>query len=165
VIVAVLVSTLPGRVASSYGLATRLTAYKRTEREVRVLALVGDDVRPQVLEDVLHPIEGFTVHKRLEASNVLTRPCPFHPDIHPRLRIHVASGAYRCMACGEKGGDVQAFHRSRYPPSPGTRKEARPGAPGAVGQVGQRRLAFAVTGCGTNPCTGSGSRQMRLRPI
>jgi DNA primase len=40
--------------------------------------------------------------------------CPFHSDTHPSLRIHVASGAYRCMACGEKGGDVVAFHRSRY---------------------------------------------------
>jgi DNA primase len=40
--------------------------------------------------------------------------CPFHPDTHPSLRIHAASGAYRCMACGEKGGDVLAFHRAKY---------------------------------------------------
>jgi hypothetical protein len=38
-------------------------------------------------------------------------------------------------------------------------------ATGAVGQVGQRRAAVVVIGCGTNPCTGIGSRQMRLRPI
>ena len=35
----------------------------------------------------------------------------------------------------------------------------------AVGQVGQRRAEAVSTGCGTNPCTGSASRQMRLRPI
>lgn len=40
--------------------------------------------------------------------------CPFHQDKKPSLRIHVSSGAFCCMACGEKGGDVLAFHRMRY---------------------------------------------------
>lgn len=40
--------------------------------------------------------------------------CPFHADTHPSLRVNVETGAWRCMACGEKGGDVLAFHRSRH---------------------------------------------------
>ena len=40
--------------------------------------------------------------------------CPFHPDCHPSLRINALSGAFRCMACGAKGGDVLAFHRARH---------------------------------------------------
>lgn len=39
--------------------------------------------------------------------------CPFHPDNFPSLRVHVESGAFRCMACGARGGDVLAFHRLR----------------------------------------------------
>lgn len=40
--------------------------------------------------------------------------CPFHDDHNPSLRINVETGAYRCMACGAKGGDVLAFHRARH---------------------------------------------------
>jgi len=40
--------------------------------------------------------------------------CPFHPDTKPSLRIHVEKGAYRCMSCGARGGDVLAFHMRRY---------------------------------------------------
>jgi DNA primase len=36
--------------------------------------------------------------------------CPFHPDTKPSLRINVERGAYRCMVCGARGGDVLAFH-------------------------------------------------------
>lgn len=36
--------------------------------------------------------------------------CPFHDDHQPSLRIHMPSGAFRCMVCGEKGGDLIAFH-------------------------------------------------------
>lgn len=36
--------------------------------------------------------------------------CPFHADKTPSLRINVERGAYRCMACGARGGDVLAFH-------------------------------------------------------
>lgn len=35
--------------------------------------------------------------------------CPFHEDRHPSLRLLVPDGAYRCMACGEAGGDVIDF--------------------------------------------------------
>ena len=40
--------------------------------------------------------------------------CPFHDDTRPSLRINIETGAYRCMTCGAKGGDVLAFHRARH---------------------------------------------------
>ena len=40
--------------------------------------------------------------------------CPFHPDKKPSLRINVERGAYRCMSCGARGGDVLAFHMHFY---------------------------------------------------
>ena len=40
--------------------------------------------------------------------------CPFHDDTRPSLRINVETGAFRCMVCGVKGGDVLAFHRARH---------------------------------------------------
>ena len=40
--------------------------------------------------------------------------CPFHDDARPSLRVNVDTGAFRCMACGAKGGDVLAFHRQRH---------------------------------------------------
>jgi DNA primase len=40
--------------------------------------------------------------------------CPFHDDHTPSPRVNVETGAFRCMACGVKGGDVLAFHRMRH---------------------------------------------------
>ena len=40
--------------------------------------------------------------------------CPFHADSSPSLRVHVESGAFRCMTCGASGGDVLSFHRRRH---------------------------------------------------
>ena len=40
--------------------------------------------------------------------------CVFHRDENPSLRINVETGAFRCMACGAKGGDVLDFHRQRH---------------------------------------------------
>lgn len=40
--------------------------------------------------------------------------CPFHPDTKPNLRINIKRGAYRCMVCGARGGDVLSFHMHRY---------------------------------------------------
>jgi CHC2-type zinc finger protein len=36
--------------------------------------------------------------------------CPFHNDTRPSLRVRLDTGAFRCMTCGAKGGDVLAFH-------------------------------------------------------
>ena len=40
--------------------------------------------------------------------------CPFHKDTKPSLRVNVEKGAYRCMACGARGGDVLAFHMHKH---------------------------------------------------
>jgi DNA primase len=40
--------------------------------------------------------------------------CPFHDDKHASLLVNVERGAFRCMACGAKGGDVLQFHRLRH---------------------------------------------------
>ena len=40
--------------------------------------------------------------------------CPFHEDQNPSLRVRLESGSFCCMVCGEKGGDVLAFHRKRH---------------------------------------------------
>jgi hypothetical protein len=40
--------------------------------------------------------------------------CPFHNDTKPSLRVRLETGAFRCMACGARGGDVLAFHRLRH---------------------------------------------------
>lgn len=40
--------------------------------------------------------------------------CPFHDDTRPSLRVNVATGAYRCMACSARGGDLLDFHRARH---------------------------------------------------
>ncbi|MGH8586514.1 MAG: CHC2 zinc finger domain-containing protein, partial [Gammaproteobacteria bacterium] len=40
--------------------------------------------------------------------------CPFHNDTRPSLRVRLDTGAFRCMTCGAKGGDVLAFHMRRH---------------------------------------------------
>ncbi len=40
--------------------------------------------------------------------------CPFHNDTNPSLRVNVERGAYRCMVCGARGGDVLAFHMHKH---------------------------------------------------
>ena len=40
--------------------------------------------------------------------------CPFNKDTKPSLRINIERGAYRCMVCGARGGDVLAFHMHKH---------------------------------------------------
>lgn len=40
--------------------------------------------------------------------------CPFHSDTKPSLRVNMERGAYRCMVCGARGGDVLAFHMHKH---------------------------------------------------
>jgi len=40
--------------------------------------------------------------------------CPFHEDTRPSLRVLLETGAFRCMACGTRGGDVLAFYQRRH---------------------------------------------------
>lgn len=40
--------------------------------------------------------------------------CPAHKggaEDNPSMRVSQVDGHYRCMACGEKGGDILALHR------------------------------------------------------
>lgn len=37
--------------------------------------------------------------------------CPFHDDTKASLQVQYSFGAFCCLACGAKGGDVLAFHR------------------------------------------------------
>ena len=39
--------------------------------------------------------------------------CLFHDDKQPSLRVKIDTGAFRCMACGARGGDVLEFERLR----------------------------------------------------
>ena len=47
-------------------------------------------------------------------SKWVTTKCVFHDDGNPSFSVNIINGAYCCHACGEKGGDVLAFHRARY---------------------------------------------------
>jgi hypothetical protein len=40
--------------------------------------------------------------------------CPFHDDRKPSLRVRIETGAFKCMSCGARGGDVLAFHMQRH---------------------------------------------------
>ena len=40
--------------------------------------------------------------------------CVFHAERTPSLRINIATGAWVCMGCSTKGGDVIAFHMERH---------------------------------------------------
>lgn len=40
--------------------------------------------------------------------------CVFHDDSQPSLRINTRNGAFKCMVCEAKGGDVIAFHMARH---------------------------------------------------
>lgn len=40
--------------------------------------------------------------------------CPFHNDTKPSLRVRIETGAFRCMVCCARGGDVLAFHMQLY---------------------------------------------------
>ena len=40
--------------------------------------------------------------------------CCFHEDTEPSLSINLDFGGFRCFGCGEKGGDIVAFHQRRY---------------------------------------------------
>ncbi len=40
--------------------------------------------------------------------------CPVHKggdEAHASMRVSLADGHFRCMACGAKGGDIVALHR------------------------------------------------------
>jgi hypothetical protein len=42
-----------------------------------------------------------------------TAGCSFHGG-SDSLRVHLERGAFMCMACGAKGGDILAYHQAAY---------------------------------------------------
>ncbi len=58
-----------------------------------------------------YPAEGLALSPRGAWRDAL---CPFHGDTRPSLRVNAETGAYRCMRCGERGGDVLAFYMARH---------------------------------------------------
>jgi hypothetical protein len=54
--------------------------------------------------------EGLSLTKR---GKWRTTACRFH-DGSDSLRINTASGAWVCMSCGAKGGDVLAYHMQAH---------------------------------------------------
>lgn len=65
------------------------------------------------LPDAVHYFEseGLTFKGRGKWRSTL---CPFHDDSDPSMRVNVETGAWVCMSCGAKGGDVLAFHMERH---------------------------------------------------
>jgi hypothetical protein len=43
-----------------------------------------------------------------------TALCCFHDDHSPSLSVNLRTGAFRCFACGTRGGDVLDFQRLRH---------------------------------------------------
>jgi hypothetical protein len=64
---------------------------------------------PQVA-DYYQPVFGGL---RFNASGWTQVRCVFHEDGHASLSIHRERGAFRCFACGARGGDVLAFEMLR----------------------------------------------------
>lgn len=62
------------------------------------------------------PLEYFaSAGVRLQGSGVWRSTiCPFHNDKNPSLRIRPDTGAFRCMVCGSRGGDILSFHMLRH---------------------------------------------------
>lgn len=54
------------------------------------------------------------LHKGKQRGQWVAISCPVHKqgaEDHPSMRVSVADGHFRCMACGAKGGDIVALHR------------------------------------------------------
>ena len=67
-------------------------------------------------EKLPNPLEYFEKNdiKILGRGEWRTALCPFHADTKPSLSVKIANGAFRCFACGAKGGDILAFHQMRF---------------------------------------------------
>ena len=64
------------------------------------------------------PADYFSQHlpslKKPNAEGWAFALCLFHADSTPSLRVNLLTGAYKCMACGARGGDVLAFHMAAH---------------------------------------------------
>ena len=69
-----------------------------------------DRNRLPAVADYHQPIFG---ELRFNASGWAQVRCVFHEDGHASLSIHRECGAFRCFACGARGGNVLAFEMLR----------------------------------------------------
>jgi hypothetical protein len=54
------------------------------------------------------------LHQGKQRGQWIAICCPAHKagaEGHPSMRVSVADGHFKCMACGAKGGDLIALHR------------------------------------------------------
>jgi hypothetical protein len=65
------------------------------------------------LPTVAHYYQPIFGDLRFNASGWTQVRCVFHQDGHASLSIHCERGAFRCFACGARGGDVLAFEMLR----------------------------------------------------
>lgn len=65
------------------------------------------------LPEPLGYYEGQGLKFRERKGKWLTTGCVFHGS-RDSMRIKIASGAFVCMACGVKGGDVLAYHMQAH---------------------------------------------------
>lgn len=73
---------------------------------------MGEFIRDRLPDPVSYfEGEGLTLHGPGKWKSAL---CVFHGDKNPSMRINTETGAWVCMSCGEKGGDVLAFHMQRH---------------------------------------------------
>jgi len=83
----------------------------------RYLRITSNDQRFGFIRELLpspiefYPSQGITLSRTGTWRDAL---CPFHNDTRPSLRVSSATGAFRCMACGAKGGDVLAFYMLQH---------------------------------------------------
>jgi hypothetical protein len=69
-----------------------------------------DRNRMPLVADYHRPIFG---ELRFNANGWAQVRCVFHEDGHASLSIHRERGAFRCFACGARGGGVLAFEMLR----------------------------------------------------
>lgn len=102
------------------------------------------------LEDVVRRYQP--LQRAGSSENSLLGMCPFHPDRHPSLHVHVGRQYYKCFACGE-GGDLFKYVMRQegcsfpealeklagwYGITPGTPLPPMPQRTGKVGQMQQK---------------------------
>jgi DNA primase len=72
----------------------------------------GKRIDAQRLKSHINAVEFYSRETGFLVSNELgwqTAVCPIHDDTNPSLRVLIPGGAFKCQACGAKGGDVISF--------------------------------------------------------
>ncbi len=93
------------------------TSNHYTERPSRTYLRTFDQLygsrKQHFQRDLLpEPLDFYTRHLQTLKGNDkwVMALCPFHQDHTPSLSIDIEKGAYRCFACGARGGGVVDFY-------------------------------------------------------